>query len=72
MVSCDRAPPPQCSWFSGRERKQVEGVREGEEMKLLTKVDTEDGSGAGGEDLSCQAAEQHRHSAEQVQPITGH
>lgn len=75
MVSCDPAPPPQCSWFSGRERKQVEGVREGQQEEeavrsgaftaAMTMVDSEDGAagggGGGGQDLSCQAGEQRRH-----------
>lgn len=70
MVSCDPAPPPQCSWFSGRERKQVEGVREegrGDGAGVYSRHSNwrrwtlTDGSGAsgasgaGGEDLICQA-----------------
>lgn len=51
MVSCDPAPPPQCSWFSGRERKRVEQVRGEEEeekaveMELVSAVVTADDEG---------------------------
>lgn len=27
MVSCDPAPPPQCSWFSSRERAKQKGIK---------------------------------------------
>lgn len=64
MVSCDPAPPPQCSWFSGREREQVEGVREGGEIESVCSrhsSDDGDGGSGGGRDLSCQTGEQRRH-----------
>lgn len=62
MVSCDPAPPPQCSWFSGREREQVEGVREGGGIEsVYSRHSSDDGDGGGGQDLSCQTGGQRRH-----------